>query len=479
MATDDNFIVAIELGSSKVTALAGRKQPDGAIQVLACAQEPSDTFIRKGRINNVNKMTQCITNIKERLEKKLQKSISRVYVGIGGMGMHTVANTVTRCFHEKTIVSAEIVAEIANTNHQASSPEREILEAVPQEFKLGTQFQIDPVGIPTESIEGRYLNIVANSTVREGITHCFHAAGVNIADMPITVLRLADSMLTESEKRSGCVFVDMGAETTSVAVFKNNLLRHLAVIPLGGANINRDIASLQIDDKEAERLKLKYGSAAYADPDEEAAPIQLEDGRQVKYEELCGLIEARMEEIILNVSNQITLSKYDPSQLIAGIIVTGGAAQIKDIDKAIEELTGFTKKRFLNKSRLQTRTGINDFNRDGSYNAALAIIDEANLNCCGGDIGDNTNDIFQAEEKRRQEEEKIRLAAEQAAEQAKNNENNSQNTDSEEEEEEIKKPKKKSGFRKFLNRFMDLAQNMVSEEDNLTSNNKKETEKGE
>ena len=124
-------------------------------------------------------------------------------------------------------------------------------------------------------------------------------------------------------------------------------------------------------------------------------------------------------------------------------------------------------------------TSINDFNRDGSYNAALAIIDEANLNCCGGDIGDNTNDIFQAEEKRRQEEEKIRLAAEQAAEQAKNNENNSQNTDSEDEEEEIKKPKKKSGFRKFLNKFMDLAQNMVSEEDNLTSNNKKETEKGE
>ena len=100
------------------------------------------------------------------------------------------------------------------------------------------------------SIEGHYLNIVANSSVREEIRNCFRAANVTIADLPITVLALADSMLTESEKRSGCVFVDMGAETTSVAIFKNNLLRHLAVIPLGGANINRDITSLQVEDDE-------------------------------------------------------------------------------------------------------------------------------------------------------------------------------------------------------------------------------------
>jgi cell division protein FtsA len=105
MAVADNFIVAIELGSSKVTALAGQKQPDGAIQILAYAQEPSDSFIRKGRIQNVNKMTQCISNIKEKLEKKLQKTISHVYVGIGGMGMHTVSNTVEKVFNEKTVVS--------------------------------------------------------------------------------------------------------------------------------------------------------------------------------------------------------------------------------------------------------------------------------------------------------------------------------------------------------------------------------------
>ena len=105
----DNFIAAIELGSSKVTAIAGCKQPDGAIQILAFAQEPSTTFIRKGRINNISKMTQCLTNMKDKLEKKLQKNISRVYVGIGGMGMHTVANTVVRHFDSKVEVTQEMV----------------------------------------------------------------------------------------------------------------------------------------------------------------------------------------------------------------------------------------------------------------------------------------------------------------------------------------------------------------------------------
>lgn len=484
MATEDNFIVAIELGSSKVTALAGRKQPDGAIQVLACAQEPAENFIRKGRINNVNKMTQCISNIKEKLEKKLQKSISRVYVGIGGMGMHTVANNVVRHFAEKTVISNEIIDNIAETNVAASTPDREILEVIPQEYKLGTQQQIDPVGIPAESIEGRFLNIVASSAVREGINNCFRTAGVGIADMPITVLSLADAMLTESEKRSGCVFVDMGAETTSVAVYKNNLLRHLAVIPLGGANINRDIASLQIEDREAEQLKLSYGSAFVAETEEEPQPIKLEDGRLVKRDELCGLIEARMEEIILNVSNQITLSKYDNSQLIGGIIVTGGAAQIRDIEKAFAEFTGFSKFRFLTKTRLQARTGINDFNRDGSYNAVLSIIDEADLNCCGGNIGDNQTDLFMEQEKRRKEEEE-RLALEEAEKerQRKLQEEAEEKERAQREAEEAErariqaeKERKRAKRKSFFDKIANFARNIVSEEDAIEINKNQKTD---
>lgn len=388
MATEDNFIVAIELGSSKVTGVAGRKQPDGAIQVLAFAQEPSTTFIRKGRINNVSKMTQCIISMREKLEQKMQKSISRVYVGIGGMGMHTVANTVARHFDSKVEITQEMVDAISDENRTSASADRDILESVPQEYHLGAQTTIDPVGILADSIEGHYLNIVANSSVREEIRNCFRTAGVTIADLPITVQALADSMLTEPEKRSGCVFVDMGAETTSVAVYKNNLLRHLAVIPLGGANINRDIMSLQIEDDEAEELKLKYGSAVQESDTDAHKPITLRDGRTIPYDEFMGLVEARVEEIVLNVKNQISLSNYDVSQLIGGLIVTGGAANIRNIDKAFTRDTKFEKIRFVRSIRIPLRTpDYPGLNNDGDCNAAIALIDKGEINCCGGTLG--------------------------------------------------------------------------------------------
>lgn len=388
MATEDNFIVAIELGSSKVTGVAGRKQPDGAIQVLAFAQEPSTTFIRKGRINNVSKMTQCIISMREKLEQKMQKSVSRVYVGIGGMGMHTVANTVARHFDSKVEITQEMVDAISDENRTSANADRDILESVPQEYHLGAQTTNDPVGILADSIEGHYLNIVANSSVREEIRNCFRTAGVTIADLPITVQALADSMLTEPEKRSGCVFVDMGAETTSVAVYKNNLLRHLAVIPLGGANINRDIMSLQIEDDEAEELKLKYGSAVQEGDSDAHKPIALRDGRTIAYDEFMGLVEARVEEIVLNVKNQISLSNYDVSQLIGGLIVTGGAANIRNIDKAFTRDTKFEKIRFVRSIRIPLRTpDYPGLNNDGDCNAAIALIDKGEINCCGGDLG--------------------------------------------------------------------------------------------
>lgn len=477
MATEDNFIVAIELGSSKVTGVAGRKQPDGAIEVLAFAQEPSTTFIRKGRINNVSKMTQCVANMKEKLEKQMQKSISRVYVGIGGMGMHTVANTVIRHFDAKMEVTQEMVDSISDENRATSNPDRDILEAVPQEYRLGTQLQTDPVGILTETIEGHYLNIVASSSVREELRNCFRTAGVAIADMPITVQALADAMLTEPERRSGCVFVDMGSETTSVAVYKNNLLRHLAVIPLGGANVNRDISSLQIEDEEAESLKLKHGSAMPDLNASERRTITLSDGRNIQYEEFCGLVEARVEEIILNINNQIKLSHYEKNQLLGGLIITGGASYMKDIDKAFTRHTGFEKIRFVRNIRLSLRSkSFGEINANGSCNAALALIDKGDINCCGGELGAVTIDLFGGDEKATnpaEEEQKAptpeeieaqKLAEEEARKLAEEEEQRRLEAE-ERERKEQERQKRKGSWKNFMTKAKNFMGSLVSEDD--------------
>ena len=386
MTHEDHFIVAIELGSSKITAIAGRKQPDGNILILAYVQEPSESFIRKGRIYNFNKTTSCIESMKHKLEERLNKAIGTTYVGIGGMGLHTVSNTVSRQLSEKLLITQQMVNSVIDANNATPGNDREILAVVPQDYKLGAQTVADPVGIATESIEGHFLNVIASATMTKDVQSCFLNAGLRVESTPISVLSLADAILTEPEKRSGCVFVDMGAETTSVAIYKNNVLRHLAVLPLGGASINRDLmGTLQIEDAEAEALKRKFGTAYRADQSEDHAPISLSDGRHVKYDEFSGLVEARVEEIVANINNQIALSKHDKTQLIAGIIITGGAA-------AIKEYTGIDKIRFGKNMHLQYRfedKAPHDFNADGSFNAAIALIDKGEVNCCAGDLGDS------------------------------------------------------------------------------------------
>lgn len=469
METKDNFIVAIEIGSSKITGIAGRKQPDGALQIMAAVQDRgASAFIRKGRINNLLKMTACIKSIKDKLEKKLNRSITQAYIGIGGMGMHSELNTVLKNFPEKTQISSSVVDSIQDENRQSQPAEREILQAIIQEYKLGAQTTADPVGVPAESIEGHFLNIITRREAAETIQNCANEERLGVAGMPITVLAEADELLPESERHSGCVFIDMGAETTSVCVFKNNILRHIAVIPLGGRNITKDIASLSIEENEAEKLKLTYGRALYSDEELQHEPIVTESGHQVAWDDFCNLVEARQEEIIKNILRQIELSKYDRSNLVGGLIITGGAASMPAIDKAFTKYTGFEKIQIKPTLPTIVRAGnIQGFNKDGSYNAAIALLLKGTENCSGGDLGQAQQDMF--DEKKRKEEEE-RLKAEREAKEAQEAAEAQARKEAEEaraaqQAKEERKRKRREGLLRRWNVFKNFANNLVSDED--------------
>ncbi len=458
MAKEDKFIVAVVLGSSKISAVAGIKEPDGAIKILAHVQESSAAFIRKGRVNNVNKMKACIASIKEKLEKKLQKGIGSVYVGIGGMGVHSVSNKVVRHFAEKTTITQEIVNDMKQSNLTTSTNEQDILESVVLEFKLGTQQTSDPVGIPCESIEARFLNIVGNSSIREDIRNCFKEVGLRVIKMPISVQALADAILNDTEKSSGCVLVDMGAETTTVAVYKNRLLRHMAVLPLGSANVNRDITSLQIEDPEAEELKKKYGQAIYDNNETKQETLTLNDGRTIPFTDFSALVEARVEEIIMNIDNQVKLSKYDKNSLIGGLFLTGGASEMKGLEQAFRTYTEFVTLKQKKEVSLPLRgNNIGDLKKDAGFITALAIIDQAVENCCIGDLGETNINLFEEENKRKEAEAAAAAAAEEAAQKAQE-EQQKEGNDSElsEENENTEKEKKESKFKTLIRKLTDL-----------------------
>ena len=210
----------------------------------------------------------------------------------------------------------------------------DILDVAPQEYKVGNNLQANPVGLVGSHIEGRFLNIVARASVRKNLEHCFQQAKIDIADQLITPLVTANAVLTESERRSGCALIDFGADTTTISVYKNNILRFLTVLPLGGNSITRDITTLQMEEEEAERLKKAYGDTLYEEDTEqekEATSKLEDDNRIIKVADLNNIIEARAEEIVTNVWNQIQLSGYE-DKLLAGLILTGGAANLKNLE---------------------------------------------------------------------------------------------------------------------------------------------------
>ena len=390
MATKE-FIVAIELGSSKVTGIAGQKNLDGSINVLAVVKEESSSFIRRGVAYNIDKTALCIANIVKKLTNQLKTEITKVYVGVGGQSIRSVRNVISKDLPADTKVTEQMVIDLMDANDAIKYSDQEKLSHVIQEYKVDSQYQIDPVGIQCSHLEGNFLNILQRYTFYKNLNKCFENAGVNVAEMFIAPIALADSVLTETEKRSGCALVDIGAETTTVCVYNKNILRHLAVIPLGSRNITKDIASLQIEEGDAEKMKIKYGCAYTDNADiDNNLVYPIDKDRVVDSRKFIEIVEGRLEEIIENVWNQIP-SDYYEKLLLGGIILTGGGSNIKNIEKAFCNYTHLDKIRVAKFVNYTVKSNNADINaKNGMMNTLLGLLIKGDQNCAGVEI-DPTN----------------------------------------------------------------------------------------
>ena len=385
------FIVAIELGSSKMTGIAGQKNLDGSITVLALVEEDSSSCIRKGVIYNIDKTCQSLTNIINKLKTILKQDISQVYVGVGGRSIKSVKNIIVKDLPTATIITQEMINELMDINRNMTYPDQEILDAATQEYKIDNQYQIDPVGIQCNHLEGIFLNILWKKNFYNNIYACFEKANIPIAEMYLAPLAMADSVLTDSEKRAGCALIDLGADTTTVSVYYKNILRHLSVIPLGGNNITKDLTCLQIEEQEAENMKLKYAKA-YTDIKniDPTLNYSIDKDRVVESKKFIEIVEARVEEIVENAWYQVPIEFAD--KLLGGIIITGGGSNMPEIEKVFRNHTNTPKIRF---AKFVTQTvkakdaKIN--NHDGTMNTILGLLAKGDMNCSGDEI---SNDLF-------------------------------------------------------------------------------------
>lgn len=474
MATTD-FIAAIELSSSRISGMAGQKNVDGSINVMAYAYEDARLFIRKGLIFNIDKAKAALSSVIRQLEVQLGSSIAKVYVGIGGQSMRTVKNEINREVTGEDKISQTLIDQICDENRDYPIADMCILDFEPQEYNIDGKLVTEPVGVTGQHLTARFLNVVARATMRKNLEQSFEEAHVETADMFIIPRALSHSVLTVDELRAGCALVDFGAETTTVTVFKNNLMRYLAVIPLGGNAITKDLATLQIEEEEAERLKLDYANFIPEDNEAEEKTITLTDGRAVPASQVCDIIESRVEEIMANVWNQIQLSGFE-DKLLQGVVFTGGACKLPGLEDAFKKVSHIEKirKALSAQQRLEGTTA--SINKDGNTNALIGLLCMGNENCRKPEPRPEpkvvvehpeTADMFAEDEdlKRQEEEARREIAKKEAEELRKRKEEEKRR---QKEEAANKKPK-----RNWFSETFGKLSNELFAEDNMTDDTTK------
>lgn len=346
MADQEPIIVAVELGSSRIAGLAGKRK-DGNLILMAYAEESAGDSIKHGVIYNMEKTTQCVNSVIKKLQTRLDLRIGRVYVGIGGQSVRSEVTTVRRNLITQSYITNEQMDSMRSESATVNRPDYELLENIPQEYRVDGRVVETPVGVQGLDVEATYLNIVGRRKLSQNIETCFASLGVDIAEQKISAYELASHVLTDQEKRAGCALIDLGAGTTTVVIFSKNTLRHLVTIPLGMENITADLALLTSDVADAERIKCDYANASLdsieAEYDDQPKKVDTALGQSIEITHVHFAIYARLVEIIMNAVHQIKQSPYS-DHLIGGIVLTGGGAFIRNIDVLVKSKFGSSVK---------------------------------------------------------------------------------------------------------------------------------------
>lgn len=369
-----NYIVAIELSSSKVTGAAGIETHNG-MKIIAAASTRVDDFISKGIVCNVDKASEAISNIVNSLEMSLIEeagediTIKKTYVSLSGLTLQSIHSSITHNFGTHTKITADHINELAIKNDSTFQiPEGYVkVQVITQEYKTDGKVNRDPIGAPAMILEGHYLNIIIKKQFLDQLCESFRMAKTEIADSFIAARMDADIILTKDDRRNGCALVNIGADTTTVAVYNKDHLRKLAVIPFGSRNITRDMCSEKISFDEAEAIKMGRG---YRSKTVENNPIDNET--------VNDIIAGRMSEILQNVKYQINGAE----EPINNIIFTGGGSRLKNMKLLLEEYLPDFKTSILSDPKLTFECAPR-VNSIGIFTTALyGLLNQGKENCC-------------------------------------------------------------------------------------------------
>ena len=342
---EGKIIVGLDIGTTKVACIVGRKAENGKIEILGYGKTIS-TGVRRGVVTNIFDTVEAIKTAVKQASDQSGVEINRVSVGIAGQHIKSLQHrgVLMRDHHDTEISEAELERLRNDTFKINMTPGEEIIDVIRQDTYVDGELATNPVGMLGNKIEANFHVIIGQTSAAKNIIKCIQSAGLDMDYMILEPIASAQAVLDEDEKDAGVVLIDIGGGTTDIAIFKDKKIQHTAVIPFGGNIITEDICSgCSIIKHYAEEVKVKFGSAlASENRDDEVVSIPGIRGREPKeisFKSLAHIIQARLEEIFELVKYEIQKAKTD-NQLIAGIVLTGGGAMMKHIQQLAEFKTG-------------------------------------------------------------------------------------------------------------------------------------------
>jgi cell division protein FtsA len=346
---NENIAVGLDIGTTKIVAMIGRKNEYGKLEILGVGKSKS-LGVHRGVVNNITQTIESIQIAIKEAEDNSGYMIIDVVVGIAGQHIRSIQHSdyISRSNPEEVICGKDIEQLIGQVHKLAMLPGEEIIHVLPQEFKIDGQSEIkEPIGMYGGRLESSFHVVVGHAASIRNVGRCIQSAGIELSGLTLEPLASSDAVLSQEEKEAGVALIDIGGGTTDLAIFKDGIIRHTAVIPFGGNVITDDIKEgCSIIEKQAELLKVKFGSAWPGENKEnEIVSIPGLRGREPKeisLKNLSKIINARVVEIIEQVFDEIKSYGHDDpkKKLIAGIVLTGGGAQLKHIKQLVEYITG-------------------------------------------------------------------------------------------------------------------------------------------
>ncbi|WP_297889945.1 cell division protein FtsA [uncultured Capnocytophaga sp.] len=343
-----NYYIGLDIGTTKIVAMVGVKNEYGKIQILGYGQAKSEG-INKGVVTNIAQTSRSIMDAVQDAKEKTGLEIENVVAGIAGQNIISSSHSdyLLREDPNKLIDFEDLERLKERVNSISLSPGQEIIHALPQDYKVDNNDVKEPIGMMGSRLDAAFHLVIGQGSAIGAISRSVMMAHLKPKALTLEPIASASAVLSDEEKEAGVVLVDIGGGTTDVAIFKDGIIRHTAVVPLGGNVITEDIKEgCGILARQAEMLKVQYGSAwpgENRDNEIVSIPgIRGKEPREISLKNLSKIIHARVSEIINLVFNVIKSYGHEEpkKKLISGIVLTGGGSQLKHIVQLVEYITG-------------------------------------------------------------------------------------------------------------------------------------------